>query len=105
MRTYPCRLVLTAIMFIALLPQMSTGQVTHPEEYLGFRPGDDFKLATFEQIIGYLELLAEESDRIQIHDMGQTSEGRLMQYTIISSEEEYGTSRAVQRNLSTIKSC
>ncbi len=87
MRTYTCRLVLATIMFIALLPQLSTGQVTHPEDYLGFRPGDDFKLATFEQIIGYLELIAEESDRIQIHNMGQTTEGRLMQYAIISSVE------------------
>ncbi len=63
------------------------GQVTAPEDYLGYKPGADFHLATYEQWLGYLEQLAEETDRMQIFDMGSTSEGRRMKYAIISSEE------------------
>ena len=44
-------------------------------------------MATYEKLIGYLELLASQSDQIQIFDMGPTTEGRRMKYAIISSEE------------------
>jgi len=62
-------------------------QITTPEAYLGYKPGEDFHLATYEQLIGYFELIAGESNRIQIFDMGSTSMGRDMKYAIISSED------------------
>ena len=64
-----------------------SAQVTTPEEFLGFKPGADFHLATYEQAIGYFEHIAGETDRMKIYDMGPTSEGRRMKYAIISSEE------------------
>ncbi len=62
------------------------GQVTDPEDYLGYKPGADFHLMTYEKAIGYLEQIAGESERIQIFDMGPTSFGRRMKYAVISSE-------------------
>ncbi len=62
-------------------------QVTPPVEYLGYKPGDDFRLATYEQLIGYFELIEGQSDRLKVFDMGPTSEGRRMKYAIISSRE------------------
>ncbi|MFA9454237.1 MAG: M14 family zinc carboxypeptidase, partial [Candidatus Aminicenantaceae bacterium] len=62
-------------------------QVTTPEAYLGYKPGDDFHLATYGQLAGYFEQIAKETDRIQVFDMGPTSMGKRMKYAIISSED------------------
>ena len=53
----------------------STGfsQITPPEDFLGFKPGADFHLANYEQAMGYFELIAEQTDRMQIFDMGSSS--------------------------------
>lgn len=60
---------------------------TPPEDVLGFVPGADFHLATYEQAMEYFDVLAGESDRMQMFDMGETSEGRRMRYAVISSPE------------------
>ena len=73
-------------LLIVFLIQSVFGQPTTPEDYLGFKPGADFKLATYEQWVGYMELLASETGRMEVRDMGSTSEGRRMKYAIISSE-------------------
>ena len=62
-------------------------QVTTPEEYLGYKPGENFRLATYEQLLGYFELIEGQSDRLKLFDMGPTSEDRRMKYAIISSRE------------------
>ncbi len=63
------------------------GQVISPEAYLGFKPGADFKLMSYEQAIGYFEVLASQTDRMIVLDMGRTSEGRRMKYGVVSSAE------------------
>ena len=60
-------------------------QITSPEQFLGHKPGADYKLTTYEQWVDYLNILDEESPRIQLGDMGETTEGRRMIYAIISS--------------------
>jgi hypothetical protein len=56
-----------------------------PESVLGFPPGADFKLATYEESIGYFQKLASASDHIQLLDVGRTSEGRDWYLAVISS--------------------
>jgi len=79
-------LVVSILLLSCFVPSIYC-QVTSPEAYLGYRPGDNFHLATYEKLIGYFELLDSESERIQVWDMGPTTEGRRMKYAIISSEE------------------
>jgi hypothetical protein len=74
-------------LFLFLFAPFCFNQITTPEAYLGYKPGDDFHLATYEQWIGYLEQIAGETNRIQVFDMGPTSMGRRMKYAVISSEE------------------
>lgn len=62
-------------------------QVTPPEDFLGFRPGADFHLMTYEQAIGYFEHIAAQTDRMIVLDMGETTGGRRMKYGVISSAE------------------
>ncbi len=62
-------------------------QVTTPEAYLGFKPGADFHLMTYEEALGYFETLASETDRMVVLDMGETTAGRRMKYGVISAPE------------------
>ncbi len=82
-------LLISMFVFIAslMLACAVNGQsITKPEDFLGFKPGADFHLANYEQAIAYFEKIAAQSDRMQIFDMGETSEGRRQKYAIISSE-------------------
>ena len=65
-------------------------QIPSPESVLGFRPGDDFKLATYEQSIEYFQRLEQASDQLRLVDVGRTSEGRPFYMAIISSAENLG---------------
>ena len=62
-------------------------QIPTPESVLGFAPGADFELATYEESIDYFERLAASSDRIQLVNVGTTSEGRDWWIALISSPE------------------
>ncbi len=58
-----------------------------PASVLGFEPGADFKLATYEESIAYFERLDAASDRITLVQVGTTSEGRPWHLALISSAE------------------
>jgi zinc carboxypeptidase len=64
-----------------------SAQVPTPESVLGFRPGADFELATYEQSLDYFQQLAASSDRVQMRLVGRTSEGRDWWVAIISEPE------------------
>jgi hypothetical protein len=61
--------------------------VPTPESVLGFRPGDDFKLATYEESIAYFQRLDAASDYLELREVGRTSEGRAWYLAVISSPE------------------
>jgi hypothetical protein len=58
-----------------------------PESVLGFKPGADFKLATYEESLEYFRRLDAASDRLRLIDVGRTSEGRPWYLALISSPE------------------
>ena len=96
-------LFLVSVLYSFLGLTFSFGQVTPPEQFLGFKPGADFKLATYEQALGYLELLANQTKRVKIFDMGPTTYGRRMKYAVISSDENIAkleTYKEINRKLS-----
>jgi len=80
-------LLLSLPFWLGVTGTQGSGQVTTPEAFLGFKPGADFHLMTYEQALGYFERLAGESDRMLVLDMGVTSAGRPMKYGVISSAE------------------
>jgi hypothetical protein len=59
-----------------------------PEEYLGFAPGDDRKLASWDEITGYLRELSVGARRLRWVDMGESTEGRPFFYLTISSPDD-----------------
>ncbi|MFC1499846.1 M14 family metallopeptidase [Candidatus Zixiibacteriota bacterium] len=77
-----------ALIFTILMPLPGAqAQVTPPEEFLGYPVGADYHLTTYETAIGYFELIAGQSARMVIREMGPTEMGRTMKYALISSEE------------------
>ena len=65
--------------------QSPRAHITTPKEALGFNFGDDYQLATYRQIEAYWKTLDRESDRLVLHDMGKTAEGRSQWMAIVTS--------------------
>ena len=62
-------------------------QITSPEAFFGFQLGSDLKIARWDHIVDYFRLLEEQSDKIQVIDMGLSTEGHPFLFVIISSPE------------------
>ena len=60
---------------------------TKPSDFFGFEPGSDRNLFTYEQLIGYMQKLDGESDRIHLKEIGHSPMGKPMYIAFISSEE------------------
>lgn len=58
-----------------------------PQEILGFVPGDDRKLASWDQVIRYFEELAKASDRVKFETLGQSTMGKPFVMATISAAE------------------
>ncbi|HLM58186.1 MAG TPA: M14 family zinc carboxypeptidase [Pyrinomonadaceae bacterium] len=76
--------------------------VPAPEDVLGFRPGDDRRLASWSQVVEYFRRLDAASDRVRFEELGKTTLGAPFVMATISAPEnlarleEY---REIQRQL------
>ena len=77
-----CVSILGAISTTPILAQQG---VPTPESVLGFQVGADFKLANYDESIEYFRQLDAASDRLQLIEIGRTSEGRNWSVALISS--------------------
>ena len=59
--------------------------VPSPEASFGFKPGADYKLATYDQSIEYFRKLAAATKYVRLVEAGKTSQGRTMYFALISS--------------------
>jgi hypothetical protein len=58
--------------------------VPTPESVFGFKPGADYKLATYEQSISYFKKLAASSKYLTLVEAGKTTQGRGFYFALIS---------------------
>ncbi len=58
-----------------------------PETVLGFKIGEERKLATWDKFLAYFRKLAESSDRIKVNELGKTTLKRPFMVATISSAE------------------
>ena len=65
-------------------------QIVTPEAHFGFRMGTAGRLATADQIEQYFELVARQSDRVRVVDLGMTTGGHRTVAAIISAAENIG---------------
>ena len=61
--------------------------VPAPADVLGFVPGDDRKLASWNQVVKYFEELAKASDRVKFETLGNSTMGKPFVMATISAPE------------------
>jgi hypothetical protein len=62
-------------------------RIPPPEEVIGHKVGEDYKLAGWDQILSYYRRLDASSDRVRLRYLGKTTEGRDLIAAEISSPE------------------
>jgi len=75
------RLVLVLLLSVPL----AAATIPAPESVLGFRPGADYKLATYDRSVEYFKRVAASSKHVKLFEAGKTSQGRTMYYAAVSS--------------------
>jgi hypothetical protein len=61
--------------------------IPSPEEFLGHQVGADYKLVPWDRIVEYFRLMGDRSDRMNVRDLGTTTEGKPFIFVEISSAE------------------
>ncbi len=80
--------VLGTITYLIFLSMASFAQdIPTPKEIVGFEPGADYHLLTYEQSLKYYKALADATDMVELEFIGNSSMGKPMMAVIISSKE------------------
>jgi Zinc carboxypeptidase len=78
-------LSLVGFLIASVVLTAQSHRVPAPDATLGFKPGADYKLATYDQSIDYLRKLAASSKYIRLVEAGKTTQGRTMYFALISN--------------------
>src|SRR5437773_11034173 len=72
-------------------PSITSGaqavEIPSPQDVLGFTPGDDRKLASWNQVVDYFHKLANASDRVKFEELGKSTMGAPFVMATISAPE------------------
>jgi Zinc carboxypeptidase len=79
------RIVTLLLLFLVTGTVTSQTKIPTPAELLGFTPGDDRKLASWDQVIDYFQRLDGASDRVNFETLGNTTMGKPFVMATISS--------------------
>lgn len=90
MRVKRTGLFLVVLLFVFFAPASAAAQVTSPKEFLGFTPGDDYKLANYKQSFAYFKKIAPQTKRMKLFEVGPSAMGETMLLAVISSEQNLG---------------
>jgi hypothetical protein len=86
-RTGPFLAFLLAVLCVSAATAQVAAPVVTPEAHFGFRMGADRQLAPADAIERYFEQVAAASDRVELVDLGKTTDGNRTVAAIISSAE------------------
>ena len=89
-------IVLGALILLCSAFTIQAQQLQSPESFLGFPVGADNKLAHWDQIVEYMYMAGEASDRIMVTELGKSTLGNPFIMLTITSEEN-------MRNLDRLK--
>ena len=81
------RTKIITLLLLLLVTGVATAQkkIPTPAEGLGFTPGEDRKLASWEQIVAYFQQLDAASDRVVFETLGNTTMGKPFVMATIST--------------------
>src|SRR4030095_874649 len=79
-------------LFLALLcciqiQSTAAADIPTPQQFLGFRVGEDKKLARWEKIVEYMQIVTRESNRVRFRELGKTTNNNPFILLEISSAE------------------
>jgi hypothetical protein len=69
--------------------QSKPSAITTPKQQFGFNIGDDYQLATYTQFSEYWRKLDQESNRMQVIEIGKTEEGQPHLAAIVTAPENF----------------
>src|ERR1051325_1502155 len=73
---------------VLVMPHVdSSNGIPTPQQFLGFRVGEDKKLARWDKIVEYMQLVANGSDRVRLRELGKTTNNNPFILLEISSPE------------------
>lgn len=78
------------LLFILVFPVslcLLGSPITEPRSFFGFQPGSARNLIDYDQLVGYLERLDTESDRVLMLDAGQSPLGKELKICFLSAPE------------------
>ncbi len=75
----------TLTRFYPELPNATQSNLPAPADVLGFTPGDDRKLASWDQVVDYFKRLDQASDRLVFEELGKSTMGKPFVMATISS--------------------
>ncbi|MGE0132728.1 MAG: M14 metallopeptidase family protein [Blastocatellales bacterium] len=81
------RVVFIVLVFVAMQTIVFAQSIPTPESVLGHKPGDDFYLATYDESLDYFKKLDAATDKLQLVNVGKTSEGRDWYIALISTAD------------------
>ena len=80
------------LLLLVCLSSVGTGQtkIPTPAEVLAFTPGEDRKLASWDQVVDYFQRLDGASDRLNFETLGTTTMGKPFVMATISTPANRG---------------
>src|ERR1700678_3261143 len=75
------------LILVLLLATAGFAQVPTPESVLGYKPGADFHLATYDDALAYFRKVAATSNRIKLVNVGKSTHGSDWWIAFISDPE------------------
>src|SRR6185369_7395307 len=79
------RIITLLLLFLVTSVATAQKKIPTPAEVLGFTPGDDRKLASWDQVVDYFQKLDAASDRVVFETLGNTTMGKPFAVATISS--------------------
>jgi hypothetical protein len=74
------------LLVLATATLVAQSAIPTPESVIGFKPGADFKLATYDDTIRYFKALDNASPKMTLVPMGTSTQGRTFYTALISTE-------------------
>ncbi len=78
------------VLLLFTLAAAATAQIPSPEEFLGFAPGTDRRLAPYPRVLEYLQRVDEASERVSIEPGGRSTLDNPMPVVVLTSEANQG---------------
>ncbi len=86
-KNFPAFLRFSGFVFLLTLSVFAQTKIPAPVDVLGFTPGDDRKLASWNQVVDYFKKLDAASDRVKFEEIGKSTDGNPFVYATISSPD------------------